>query len=311
MAALQDTAHELFARNLALTGHCRKSAITAGFAASYGAALAGRPDIEARVSELVQQRFAKENVTAARVVRELARIAFSDPRDLVDDDTGEFLPIHELSDDAAAAVNRIEVEIRSEGHGEDKQVYLLKKVRTHDKMAALSLLARHFKIVGEDSDGVNALANALADRIKAARVRQASANREQAIREAEDAVILPHPTVQGSRIEYGIPDDPSSAGDVTAPTLAFEAPEPDSIALHSGPQRAVALPTVPAPPAAEAKPEPAPSPPPPPAPEPEPLDPYRPRLRPEPRPRPPPQVRSRPGAKPPAASEDDDEDLAG
>ena len=46
-----------------------------------------------------------------------------------------------------------------------------KKIKRADKMAALALLARHFKIVGAEDDGVNQLATALADRLNRAKRR--------------------------------------------------------------------------------------------------------------------------------------------
>lgn len=45
------------------------------------------------------------------------------------------------------------------------------KIRRADKMAALTLLAKHFKLVGDEDEGVNKLAGALADRLNAARQR--------------------------------------------------------------------------------------------------------------------------------------------
>ncbi len=244
MPQLENPSHEAFAQTYALSGNSRKAAVECGYAAAYAYSLTSHPDISARVNEIVKQRFAKAGISAERTLIEIARIAFHDPRELFDDEYGTLRKMHELGDDVAAAVSRVEVEGRSEGHGKDKEVFTVKKIRTHDKMAALSLLARHFKIVGEDSDGVNALANALADRLKTARVRQAAVNRAELNQQAEDAVVLPHPATAagGQRLEYGVDDDPSLAGDVTAAPLGLDVPEADSIALHSR-QRAVALPT--------------------------------------------------------------------
>ena len=46
-----------------------------------------------------------------------------------------------------------------------------RKVRRFDKNPALNTLAKHFKLVGDEGDGVNALASALADRLQSARKR--------------------------------------------------------------------------------------------------------------------------------------------
>lgn len=243
MPTLSNPKHEAFAQHFALSGHSRNAMKAAGYAvgeagASHAWALRQRADIDARINEILSQRFAKANISAERVLTELSRIAFSDPRDLFDPDTGQVLGIHHISDDAAATVSRMEVEIFSTGQGENKELHVVKKIRQHDKMAALSLLARHFKIVGDVDDGVDALANALADRMKRGRERAAAA----ALKDIEDAVILPHArAAEGARLEYGVPGDTSNANDVTSPALALESPEPDSIALHSGPARPVCV----------------------------------------------------------------------
>ena len=99
------------------------------------------------------------DVTAQRVMLELARVAFSDIRKIVDPVTGNLVPIQDL-------------ETRYEKDGESVTRVAVAKVRRYDKTPALAILARHFKIIGDDdASGVNALANALADRLKLARER--------------------------------------------------------------------------------------------------------------------------------------------
>ena len=48
------------------------------------------------------------------------------------------------------------------------------KIKRYDKNPALSILARHFKIVDNEGDGLNALANVLAERLQDARRRVAA-----------------------------------------------------------------------------------------------------------------------------------------
>jgi phage terminase small subunit len=134
------------------------------------------------------------NITAQRVMQELGRIAFSDIR-RVFTSTGDLKPIHELDDDTAAAIASVDSETRREGRGEDATPVTTKKVRTVDKMAALSLLAKHFKIVGDEGDGVNALASALADRLDRAH-RRVNAGMDA----VEDAVM-----VQPQEVTYDPP----------------------------------------------------------------------------------------------------------
>lgn len=129
-----------------------------------------KPTVHARVREIFESRFSEQNITGQRVMQELARVAFSDIRECFDLE-GNLLPIHLLSADAAACISSVDTEVVLRGRGDDAEPVLIKKIRRVDKTPALNLLARHFKIVGNDDDGVNNLANALADKLKAARKR--------------------------------------------------------------------------------------------------------------------------------------------
>mgnify|MGYP007004538981 CR=1 FL=1 len=53
------------------------------------------------------------------------------------------------------------------------QVSEVVKIKRYSKLDALVFLGKHFKLVGDDNDGVNAFANALADRLNAAKRRVA------------------------------------------------------------------------------------------------------------------------------------------
>jgi len=109
-------------------------------------------------------------VNAKRVMLELARVAFADVRQLYDEH-GNMIPPHLMDDDTAATITAIDVEVSMRGSGENAEPVITKKIRRADKMGALTLLAKHFKIVGDEGDGVNALASALADRLDNARRR--------------------------------------------------------------------------------------------------------------------------------------------
>lgn len=101
------------------------------------------------------------------------------------DESGRLKPIRELDDDTAATIAGVEVETRYErdgteidlATGEEKPRFVAvqtAKVKRYDKNPALSILARHFKIVDSEGDGLNALANVLADRLQEARRRTAA-----------------------------------------------------------------------------------------------------------------------------------------
>lgn len=91
------------------------------------------PAVKAARAELAENALENVGITTQMIVRELARIAFGDPRRLFDE-KGNLRPIHELDDDAAALVAGIEI---VEGRrGKRKTI-----VRRWDKRRALRDLA--------------------------------------------------------------------------------------------------------------------------------------------------------------------------
>ena len=140
-----------------------------------------RPDVQRRVRELNDARLRRVDATAERTMRELSHVAFADIRQLFDVD-GRLIDVHLLPDSVAAAISSIKVERRRVRNGYETDLATGKKtpkyddmetveIKRHDKMAALGILAKHFKIVGSEEDGVNALASALADRLDRAKQR--------------------------------------------------------------------------------------------------------------------------------------------
>ena len=237
MPALENVIHEQFAQHYALNGHSWLAGQAAGLAnRSVAYSVLHRPEVESRIQEILHQRFSKAGITAERTMKELARIAYGSVADLYDEE-GRLLPPHLLPDDVAANVSRIKVELVGEGRGQDRVLTVVKDIKLGDKMAALTILARHFKIVGEEGDGVNALANALADRLKQARHRDYANTSDARIVDPE-ALPQPDPEApddptrrRGLRLEYAVPGDPSSAEDVSTPRLVVPVRNPD--ALHS------------------------------------------------------------------------------
>jgi len=195
MPQLEDPKREAFAIAYSETRNGPLALIRAGFPAGVRHdTLSRSKDITARIQELWETQFAEANITPERVMKELERIAFQDIRPIFDSD-GNLKPIHQLDDDVAATIASVDVETRWEGKGDDAVPVYTKKVRRVDKMAALGILARHFKIVGDDNEGVNALASALADRLKAARGRAFGQPPAQPITDAVEVLpaTLPPP----------------------------------------------------------------------------------------------------------------------
>jgi phage terminase small subunit len=81
-------------------------------------------------------------LTDERIKREIARLAYSDPRKLFNDD-GSPKGIHELDDDTAASICGIEVLEQYEGSGKDRKfVGLMKKYKLTPKAAPLDMASK-------------------------------------------------------------------------------------------------------------------------------------------------------------------------
>jgi phage terminase small subunit len=155
--------HKLFAMHYALTGNAEDSAMKAGFTKATARKISYKwigqtraesfyPDLfdiaeDVRDKQIKPKLEKQFNITADRVLQELARLGFSDVRRLFDD-TGVMKAIHELDDDTAACISSIEIEALYEGSGKDKfEVGQTKKVKFWDKKGPLEMLANHLGII--------------------------------------------------------------------------------------------------------------------------------------------------------------------
>lgn len=142
-----------------------QAAIRAGYtpktATQQGSRLLTYAEVQAAIAAGQAKASISANVTAERVLLELARLAFLDPRQLYQQD-GTLRPIQDLPADLAACLSSIEVTEECRGEGEKRElVGMTKKVRFWDKGKALGLLCKHLNLTPDhlrlaDKDG-NAL----------------------------------------------------------------------------------------------------------------------------------------------------------
>lgn len=187
---------KLFAQHFVHNGfNAMKAASAAGFvnpSPTFVRNLADSKAVKAAVAELLgpYSEAMSHVVTPETVKRELARIAFGDVRGLFHSD-GSLKNISDIDDDTAAGISTVEVELKrtkTEGADPDDPDFAgptertetrILKIKRYDKLAALNILARHTKLVGDEAqDGVNALAGALASRLDAAKRRMTAADAE-------------------------------------------------------------------------------------------------------------------------------------
>ena len=109
-------------------------------AATEASRIKADPTVAAYIAERMQEREERTEVTQDRVLKELARIAFFDPRSLFDE-AGNLLPIGELNEDAAAVLAAFDV--TEMPTSEEAVQTLTKKLKLVDKKGALELTMRH------------------------------------------------------------------------------------------------------------------------------------------------------------------------
>jgi phage terminase small subunit len=123
-----------------------QAAIRAGYsektAKSQGNRLLTNVDIQKKTQELADKRSERTEITADNVLKEIARLAFSDPRKLFDSQ-GRLQKVTELDYDVAASITQIEAVTKDLGEGE---VEYINKIRFADKGVNLERLGKHLKL---------------------------------------------------------------------------------------------------------------------------------------------------------------------
>lgn len=148
---------EVFCKEYIIDFNATRAAKLAGYsdktACKTGSENLQKPDIQQRIKELTKDRNERTQVTADRVVQELAKIAFSNIDDLgAWDDEGRFLlkNSEQLDDDTKASIKSITGTTTTLGEGMEK--HEIKLVR-EDKIKALEMLARHTGAFNNDESG--------------------------------------------------------------------------------------------------------------------------------------------------------------
>lgn len=134
-----------FCKEYLIDLNATQAAIRSGYskktACAIGTENLRKPNIQSRIEELNSERAQRTEITADRVIEQIGAMAFGDLR-YVFDGTRLMRP-DEWSDQAAALVAGLEVTTVSRGEGE---VEYIAKIRSTDRLKALELLGRHFKL---------------------------------------------------------------------------------------------------------------------------------------------------------------------
>lgn len=153
---------DIFVDEYLIDLNATQAAIRAGYSVK-SAAIIGhenlrKPNIAAAIQKRMQARAKNLEVSAERVLAELAKLAYSNIDDFVDTESYD-LPVIDmkgLTRDQLAAVSEITVDTRYEfeGRGADREcVGTVDKVKfkLYDKKAALTDLAKHLGLYEKDN----------------------------------------------------------------------------------------------------------------------------------------------------------------
>jgi len=124
------------------------AAVRAGYAVRCARSEAKRQltnvHIRSEIDKALEARGERVQITADRVLAELAKIAFTDASDVADwsPDRGVTVrPSDSLTDSASAAISEVSENRKISPDGSVSNIHL--KVKLHDKLKALEMLARH------------------------------------------------------------------------------------------------------------------------------------------------------------------------
>ncbi len=144
-----------FVREYLIDLHVGNAALRAGYspktASQIGSRLLKNVKIQAEIAKQQSKRADKLEITADKVVEELAKIGFSNMMDYirVGPEGDAYVDLSALNRDKAAAIQEVTVEDFTDGRGEDSRDVRRVKFKLADKRAALVDLGKHLGLFVE------------------------------------------------------------------------------------------------------------------------------------------------------------------
>lgn len=154
-----------FCREYLVDLNATQAAIRAGYSEDTASVIGSENLAKPYIQEIIQAERAKvaerTYISAEKVLREYARIAFGDIRKFYDAE-GKIKNIADLDDDAAAALASIDIdELYEWADGAKINVGITKKIKTHNKLPALDALSKHLGLFTKDNEQKGAAIAAL------------------------------------------------------------------------------------------------------------------------------------------------------
>jgi phage terminase small subunit len=141
MPVLANLRHEIFCQNQCKGLGLRDSYEQAGYKYDDANAcnLKSKPHIQARIQEIMTKAATRVEVTASRIIQEMAKLAFHNPADYLtlNDDGTATVDLSTLDRDQASAITEVISDKDEKGNTKTK-------IKLADKKAALETLGKHF-----------------------------------------------------------------------------------------------------------------------------------------------------------------------
>lgn len=136
---------ERFVQEYLIDLNATQASIRAGYSAKgatvRGAELLANRKVQEAVEKAKAHRSERTCITQDRVLQELSRIAFFDPRKLFTD-AGDPIDIHDLDDDVAAVLAGLDIVVERTDEGRDGFTSV-RKYKLTNKLGALEAAMRH------------------------------------------------------------------------------------------------------------------------------------------------------------------------
>lgn len=149
----QSTRKRKFVESYCISLNATKAALECGFVESNahnsGYQMLKKADVQAMIAAKLNEC----TITKERTLREIGRLAYSDPGALFDE-FGNLRPIHTLDEATRATIASVEVIKKNmvAGDGEMDEVH---KVKQWDKTKALEMAAKYLKLLDGDKSDTN------------------------------------------------------------------------------------------------------------------------------------------------------------
>ena len=141
----------IFCKEYAITGNATESAIKAGYskksAYSQGHRLLKNDEVKAYLSKSLEARAEKLDITADRILEEIAHIAFFDIRNIFDGSS--LKEIDKLDDKTARAISSVKSRIEKQ---EGENFAEVVEIKSNDKLKALDMLSKHLGLYERDNE---------------------------------------------------------------------------------------------------------------------------------------------------------------